>query len=298
MHDPATMKPVTALSLVVIAVLATVVIEETRIKKLQSEIIALRALRATGTPAAPPAAEATPAGGESATPPPGPAPLSPDPVKVPSRHLPAGFPDPDVTRIQQLALGDRAGLYLDLGLTSREQAYLEDLIAEWKLTRTRLCSQWLAAADTDKPAIMESIQQAEDGATATLRQFFGNDEEFTRMIRHLAAQPERELVRQMTPLIDAKGIALERAKEEQLVEALFRLRDVVGDIDWSSPAALEFIAAGTARARFSASWEQTQKALPQLLESFLSAEEAAAVVEARASLHDGLLEALPPAPAQ
>lgn len=297
------MKPVTALSLVVIAVLATVVIEETRIKKLQAEIIALRALRApaASAPAAPipaPAAPAAPMGDETVAPPSAPAPVSPAPAAVPPRHLPAEYPDPDLTRIQQLAVGDRASLYLEFGLTSREQAYLEDLIAEWKLGRTRLCGQWLGADEASRPAIMESIQQAEEGATATLRAFFGNDEEFNRMLQHLAAQPERELVRQMTPLMDAKGIALERAKEEQLIEALFRLRDVVGDIDWSSPAALEFIAAGTARDRFSASWEQTQKALPQLLATFLTTEEAAAVIEARASLHDGLLESLPPASAQ
>lgn len=302
MHHRRTMKPVTAFSLVVIAVLATVVVEETRIKKLQQELLDLRALRAaeSRTPATASTPSESPAETPAAAPAesPAPAPSTDEAAPLPPRQLPPDYPEPAVDRIRQLALGDRANLYLELGLTSREQAYLEDVIAEWKSTRARLCGEWLQATTEERAARMQEIQQIEEAAMDTLRAFFGEGEEFQRVMNHLAAQPEREMVRQMTPLMDAKGIALERAKEEQLIEALFRLRDVVGGIDWSSPAALEFMADGTARDRFTASWQKASEALPDLLKTFLSTDEAAAVVEARESLRDGMLEALPAPPAQ
>ena len=289
------MKPVTALSLVVIAVLATVVVEETRIKKLNAELTALRALRATEPSQKPPAGNPSETG-PAETPAADTPAVAADPpaTGAPSaRQLPPDFPEPDAPRLQQLALGDRAGLYLELGLTSREQAYLEDLLAEWRQARAKLCAEWIATAEDGRAAVMASIQQAEEGATGTLRTFFGDDSSFERFMAHLAAQPERDLFRQMAPLMDAKGFALEMAKEEQVIEALFRLREIVGGVDWTSPAALEFLADGTARERFTMAWDETGKALPEVLRPILTEDEVKAVIEARESLREGLLGSLP-----
>lgn len=281
---PATlMKPVVAISAIVIAVLVTVVIEESRIKNLQDEITRLRALPPPGT--TPPAPAAPPAGDEPNPADPASPPETPETTPTPPvaglRTVPSDYPEPEQSKTQQLATGPYAQLHLELGLTNREAAYLDEVLTAQDLKMGQLGASWLQALPDDRALVESAMQDAADETMARIRHFLGSDEDFATFSAYHAMQPERELLAQVLPIIDQQGIAFELEDEQKALAALHQAREAVGGIDWSAPEAIQAIAKGEAVKRFEEEWAKQGELLKSALADFMETSEAEAFLAAR-----------------
>ncbi|GAA5484200.1 hypothetical protein [Haloferula sargassicola] len=275
------MKPATTLSLVVIAVLATVVIEESRLKHYRSELADLQALRAT-QPAPERVEEEPEAVVESSA------------ASV-GHELPANFPVPNSEEIKTLAASPRAGLYLELGLTVTEQAYVENLITGLRKQQQELAAAWIAAAPDQRADLEAKLREAEVTTDEALRGFFREEKEFKVVQDALALQPDVELYRQLEPYLSVQGVGFNKTKEDRFIEALHQIRMTVGGIDWNSPDALPFHATGTAADRFRQEWKRINEGLEKVLPVFLDRRELEAVEAARKELYESLKETISPA---
>jgi hypothetical protein len=283
------MKPGILISIVVTAILVTVVIEETRIKKLQSEIVRLRELPVRKTPVAAteekepaepplPASEPQPdLGGE---PPASPVP----PVVVGQRQIPADFEKPDDEVVHQLSQGPYAQLHLRLGMTNPEAAYLDKLLKDEAIAVRKLTAEWLTAEAAARPSLEEAIVEAQKAGDGEIHRFLGNDEDFATFSAYRERQPERELLAQLLPLIEQKGVVLEIDKEHALVDALHDARMKSGGIDWNSPSAMGIYAAGNAVERFERQWDGVGEKLRSTLAGVLEPAQLEAVLAARDQL--------------
>ncbi len=267
------MKPAATLSLVVIAVLATVVVEETRIRNLRIELEDLRSLRAAEVDA-------------MAEP--------PAPEVAASRQLPPDFPEPTDEQIQALATSDRADLYLDLGLNSTEQVYVDGLISGLRMQQQELAAAWLAAPVGERMAYETRMREAEEETDTALREFFQNEDDLAALRAGLSMQPDRDLYRQLAPYLSVQGATLTKTKEARFIEALHQIRMTIGGMDWNSPEALPFHATGTAPERFEEEWKKIDDGLKKVLPVFLEPREVEAIAAARKELFDAWMATLAP----
>lgn len=298
------MKPQHAIAVVVVAVLATVVIEETRIAKMREQLVRLQALPTDAPrtepepldldppePDRPPVTEAgaepakvivkdgaatpveDPVDATEATPPPA--------AGTGFREVPERYPAPDDDRVKALALSPYALLHFSLALTPRECAYLDDLLAERARQQQELAAKWLAAEPAARDAVTAEMDNAISRSDDAIRTFLKRDADFESFAAFHALQPERELLAQFAPLMDAAGVSLPLEKEQKLVEAMHRARIGTGGIDWNSPEALAAMVAGDVASRFEKEWNEQGEALAPEVNKILSEEEASAFLEAR-----------------
>ena len=303
------MKPAATISLVVVAVLTTVVIEEIRIKKLRAEILRLGSLptdqpititpedilkRETPLPGRPP---------EKPTefePKPTPPAETPDPV-VPEvtpptvssgRQVPAEYPEPLEDRIKEIALGPYSDLHYELGLSNRERAYLSDLLSERMQEQQRYSMAWIEGSPEVRKEIESEMTKALAASDEKVRAFLGDDEDFELFQLYHEMQPARSLVAQLIPLMDHEGVSLELADEQKLVVAMHEARTAVEGIDWSSAEALRAVAEGDAKERFEKEWAERTEALKVSLPEFLDENTVEVVLSGREQVKATLLESL------
>ncbi|MEP4078086.1 hypothetical protein [Haloferula sp.] len=295
------MKPQHVIALVVVAVLATVAIEETRISKMRAEIIRLQAIP-TDKPSkveaivnaseegslAPEESEET-ATPEDTTP----------KLVVPSPQAPISgrvifedFADPDEATIKQLALSSYSDFCYEFNLNNRERAYLDDLLKRRTNSLQDTAAQWMAAPPSERPAfedMMTLIVAKSDDAIAT---FLNNEADAKAFASYHAMQPEREQLTAMASSLDSAGATLEMEKEKQLVEALYQARVGTGSLDWNSPAGLKAIGEGGSLDRLEKEWIEQSKALAGLLPKFLTETEASAVLQSREALKPATIDSI------
>lgn len=307
------MKPSFTIAAVVIAVLATVVIEEYRIKNLQAELQRLRALpRDVGADGgADPAAEAPGAGDDA---------VLPDPVSPPAdggkapatngdeqadpagaagtgalksiRQVPEDFPSPDEEAVKVAALSPYSDLYYDLGLNNRERAYFGELLDRRTERRQALAMKWVEAAPAERDEIEAQLAEAEAESRREIEAFLNRESDMVRFSNYDAMRPARELVVQMRPLMDQMGVALERDKELQTMAAVHAARQRVGSIDWESIEGLKRMVAGDAPEVFDEHWAAETEALKESLPGFLNEEEIEAFFASREQLGRSIRESL------
>ncbi len=290
------------LALVIVAVLATVAIEETRIARLQAEIIRLRELPPAPIPAPTPAPTPEPgsrdiptesAAAPDASGPDPPSPAAPSTDTPPTgRQLPPDFPEPDENLSNIIALGPNSALYYELNLTNRERAYLEDLIQRRAATEADFAMKWMAASPEDRSTIEIALTPEIEKFDKAIAAFLNNDVAFATFQEHQRRAPERGMVDEIRPLIDQDGISLELQQENQLTEALYQARIESNSINWNAPEALPVIAEGNAPELFETQWNARTELLTAMLPDFLSEEEATAVLKARAQLKEPRLESV------
>lgn len=286
------MKPAAAISAVVVAVLVTVVIEETRIKQLNDEIIRLRALPVPEeTPVTEPSSAAAP---DPAVPD---AEEAPAPAEVPEpapglRQVPESYPAPDKKRIQEVAQSPYSQLHYELNLTNRERSYLEELLFARQLEQQQLAGRWLDALPEDRATIEKSITEIDTMTMDRVREFLGDEADFATFTAYHDRQPDREQLAKLAPMMDQEGVALELEKELAIIDAMHEARSDAGAIDWDSLAGMKAIAEGGALERFEEEWAKTGENLSARLGDLLDEKEAAAFTAAREQLKEAQLETL------
>ena len=299
------MKPQHAIAFIVVAVLATVAIEETRISKLRAEIIRLQAI-----PLDKPSNISEIVSNteevivdsdvvnqeEKPTPPPSETPTETETEAPPAistgRVIPSDFPEPDETIVKKLALSPYSGFFLDMGLNNRECAYLAELLERRSNTLQDTAGKWMTAPPSERAALedtMTLIMAKNDEQIAT---FLGNETDSKAFARYHAMQPEREQLAAMAGALDAAGATLDMDKEQQVIEALYQSRVGTGSLDWNSPAGLKAIGEGGALERFEKEWETQSQALIGLLPKFLSETEAAAALQARETSKEAMVASI------
>lgn len=296
------MKPQHVIGLVVVAVLATIAIEETRISKMRAEIIRLQAIPLDepsdiksiveetvdlNDPAqTPPKPEATPAIPEPSPEPEAPAPTPPS--QASGRVIPDDFPDPDDAAIKQLAIGPYSDFSYEVGLDNRERAYLAELLNRRSTAIQETAAKWIATSPSERSALGDALEDAMTLITVNsddeIATFLGSERDTKAFFEYHAMQPERNQLAAMAGDLDKAGATLEIDKEKQLVEALYQARVGTASLDWNSPAALIATAEGGALERFEKEWQTQTQALNELLPKFLSEKETAAVLESREGL--------------
>jgi len=305
------MKPAATISIVVVAVLTTVVIEELRIHKLRTEVLRLGKLptdqpvsitpeeiiaRETPLPGRETAAlkkpPEVPSTAEEAT--------STQPSETPSkaspfsggRTVPDDYPEPSEERIKEVALGPYSNLHYELGLTNRQRAYLDDLLGDRQIKQQAFAQAWVGAEGLERSKIEIEMSAHLAESDDALKAFFGKESDYRTFVVYHAMQPERSMLAQLLPMMDQQGVTLEISDEQKLVAAMYEARVEAEGIDWNSADALKAVVAGDAKERFETEWLARNEYLATALPEFLDEKTVSVVAEGLEQLKTTILESL------
>jgi hypothetical protein len=295
------MKSRYTIALVVISILATVAIEESRISKMRTEINRLQAIPrdepsdisdivAKTVDLNDPAqnhVESAPA------PEPIPEPKAATPPSPPAdRVVPEEFPDPDDATIKQLAIGPNSNFSYEIGLNNRERAYLAFLLDRRSSLLQDTAAKWIAASPDERPRLENTMTLIVANSEDQIATFLGNEADAKAFADYHAMQPEREMLSSMSAALDEAGTTLPIEKEQELITSLYQARVGTGSLDWNSPAGLKAIAESDPQERFETEWENQTQALNGLLPKFLTESETAAVLQSREGMKEDMITSI------
>ena len=287
------MKTPHALSLILLAVLATVAIEESRIAKLRSEIQATSTVVAgTGS------ASAMSTTGDQ---PPAPARPSktdrkPKPVTPPEV---AGSEDGDFSKTVRKMWENPAGkammnqgvkiavamMYEDfistLGLTPDETNYLKDLLGKEIADQQELGMKFMGATPEERSALQAEMEKRKADNEAAVKTFLNDEEDYKDYAAYKDRLPEHQQLEGIRAAMNSKNAPLDAATETRLIDAMYDARIRMDAPDYSGSKAFEELTKGNVVENFEQGWQKQDERLAAVAKGILNETQQAAFKEYR-----------------
>ena len=287
------MKTPHALGLILLAVLATVAIEESRIAKLRSEI-----QPAATAVAGAASASATRSAGD-------PTPASPRPSKTERTPKPAAPPtdpgneDGDFSKSVRRMWENPAGkammnqgvkiavamMYEDfintLGLTPDETNYLKDLLGKEISDQQELGMKFMGATPEERTALQAEMEKRKADNEAEVKTFLNDEEDYKNYTAYKERLPERQQLEGIRAVMNGKNAPLDAATESRLIDAMHDARIRMDTPDYSGPKAFEELAKGNVVENFEQGWQKQDERLAAATKGILSEDQQVAFKEYR-----------------
>ena len=287
------MKTPHALGLVLLAVLATIAIEESRIAKLRSEIQS-----AAGSTARTASASATPFTAESN-------PASTRLSKTERKPRPATPPsdsaddDGDFSKTVRRMWENPAGkammnqgvkiavamMYEDfistLGLTPDETNYLKDLLGKEIADQQELGMKFMGATPEERSALQAEMEKRKADNEAAVKTFLNDEEDYKDYAAYKDRLPEHQQLEGIRAAMNSKNAPLDAATETRLIDAMYDARIRMDAPDYSGPKAFEELTKGNVVENFEQGWQKQDERLAAVAKGILNETQEAAFKEYR-----------------
>ena len=293
------MKTPYAIGLLVVSVLITVAIEESRIAAIKSaeEPVAAAvgkssalviASSETPAPDAPPAITKRP---RPAAPEPSPSP-DPEPddesFAKTARKMwdnPAG--KSMMTQGAKIAV---AMMYedfiVDLDLSKEENDYFKKLLSKEITDQQGIGMKLMSASAEERKELTKEMTQRSEETQEEIKKFLNNEEDYEKFTSYKERLPERQQLDGIRATMTEKGVPLSEETESQLVDAMYRARTESKAPDLQGPEALEQLAEGKLVDSFEQNWESQQEALRAETADLLDETQQAAFQEFQEQMKD------------
>ncbi len=288
------MKTPHALGLILLAVLATVAIEESRIAKLRSEVQSGAEIAATTTPVS---AASSPAGNQSV--------VSALPSKTERRPKPAApstvasSEDGDFSKSVRKMWENPAGkammnqgvkiavamMYEDfigsLSLTKEESDYLKSLLVMVRADLLLIGINCVGATPAARTALQAEMEKRKVENEAAVKTFLNDEEDYKNYTAYKERLPERQQLDGIRAVMSSQDAPLDAATEDRLINAMHDARLQMDSPDYSGPKAFEELAKGNVMDHFEQGWQKQDERLAADTKGFLSEAQQAAFKEYR-----------------
>ncbi len=291
------MKTPRALGMVILAVAATLAIEESRIAKLRDEVKTPLAT-ASGKTVDPSAAVASadkPGKGETTA-----APTKTErQIKLKAAASAEGKEDESFTKTVRKMWDNPAGkammnqgvkvavamMYEDylegLDLTKEEGDYLKNLLGKSISDQQELGMKFMGATPEERSALTAEIEKRRVENEESIKTFLNDDEDYQNYTNYRDRLPERQQLEGIRAVMNGKGASLDQATEGKLIEAMYQARTQIDGPDYSGPKAFEEMAKGNITENFERSWQQQDEKLTAQTNGILNAAQQEAFAEYR-----------------
>ena len=288
------MKPSHCFVIVVLAVLATAAIEESRMASLRARLEQIGTTAATKAPAA----ASDPLAGSSQA-----APAAP-PTRVrerPTEPAEAGEAEEstsaDFAKTVRKMWDNPAGKSMmnqgvkmavammygdfidDLGLSKEEADYIRDLLGKGLIDQQEVGMKMMGASPEERTKLAQEIDKRSKENEEAIKAFLNNEEDYRKFTTYKDRLPERQQLDGLRSLMASQQVPLDAASEEKLVEAMHRARTQSGTSDFNGPKGFEEIAKGDVVERFEQDWGRQQEILRKEAGGILDEKEMKAFIE-------------------
>ncbi len=275
------MKTPYVVGLVVVSVLVTVAIEESRIANLRSE------MRIAENAAAAPVVKLTP---ET------PAADDDGPVRTKGRSelkpaAPAKTAEPEQESIVKsmrkmwdnpagksmmnqgvkMAVAMMYGDFIDgLQLSKEEADHFKTLLGREMGDQQELGMKMMSATAEERKTLAAELKQRALDNDAEIKKFLNNDEDYQAFTDYKKHLPERQQLDGIRSTMEAGGTPLDSETETKLMDAMYKVRTQSKASDFSGPEAMEKLSQGNIVESFEQNWNQQQEALQTETSGILS----------------------------
>ena len=293
------MKTPYAIGLLVVSVLVTVAIEESRIaaiKSAQEPVAAVvgksstRVIASSETtaPDAPPAITKRP---RPAAPEPSPSP-DPEPddesFAKTARKMwdnPAG--KSMMTQGAKIAVAMMYEDFIeDLDLSKEENDYFKKLLGKEITDQQGIGMKLMSASAEERKELTKEMTQRSEETQEEIKKFLNNEEDYEKFTSYKERLPERQQLDGIRATMTEKGVPLSEETESQLVDAMYRARTESKAPDLQGPEALGLLAEGKLVDSFEQNWESQQEALRAETADLLDETQQAAFQEFQEQMKD------------
>ncbi|WP_367873198.1 hypothetical protein [Luteolibacter sp. Populi] len=276
------MKTPHAMGLILLAVIATLAVEESRIAKLRSEIQPL-----AGAPAKTASASSTPSSGGDA----GTASAPTKTQREPKSDKPlakAKDEDGDFAKTARKMWDNPAGkammnqgmkiavamMYEDfiegLSLTKEESDNLKTLLGKEMSDQQEIGMKFLNATPEERIALQAEMEKRKKENEEAVKTFLNDEEDYKNYTAYKDRLPERQQLDGIRAAMAGKNAPLDPAAEARLVDAMYAARTTADAPDYSGPKAFEEMAKGDITKNFEDGWKQQDEKLAAATKDILS----------------------------
>ena len=267
------MKTPHALGLILLAVIATVAVEESRIAKLRTEIQPF-----ADAPAKTASASTTPSSSGDPGSPSAPAKTQRDPTpEQPSAK--ADGEDGDFAKTARKMWDNPAGkammnqgmkiavamMYEDfiegLNLTKEESDNFKTLLGKEMSDQQEIGMKFLSATPEERTALQAEMEKRKKENEEAVKTFLNDEEDYKNYTVYKDRLPERQQLDGIRAAMAGKNAPLDPATEARLVDAMYTARTTADAPDYSGPNAFEEMAKGDITKNFEDGWKQQDEKL-------------------------------------
>ncbi|QJE96210.1 hypothetical protein [Luteolibacter luteus] len=290
------MKPSHTFGLVLLAIAATVAIEESRMAQLRAHLDRVEASIAK-----------TPAGGKAEAP--ATASLTADDQPTRVRERPDAKPDATAKKAGEddgsedlsktvrkmwenpagrsmmnqgvkMAVAMMYGDFIDgLELSKEETEYFRNLLGQEMADQQEIGMKMMSASPEEQAKLAEEISKRAKDNEEEIKKFLNSEEDYKKFQAYKDRLPERQQLDGLRATMASKQVALDPADEEKLVEAMHRARTQPNVVDYSGAKGFEEISKGNAVEAFEQNWTRQQENLKKEVSGVLNEKQMEAFTE-------------------
>ncbi|MBC8127262.1 MAG: hypothetical protein H8M99_09005 [Gloeobacteraceae cyanobacterium ES-bin-144] len=286
------MKTPYAIGLVVASVLITVVIEESRMSVLRTEIETGKLTKSV-TVTEPP----SPSRGTNEQEPPPSRTKNRSELKPTSPAVTADTEEESLVKSARMMWDNPAGksmmnqgvkmavamMYQDfidsLKLSKEEGDYFKNLLAQGMSNQQEIGMKMLGASEEEQKVLVDEMTKKEAEHEEEIKKFLNNGDDYKSYKDYGNHMPERQQLDQIRSTMSSKGLPLDKETETKLVDAMYRARTESNTPDLSGPKGIEKLSDTNLVEDFEKGWATQQEILLKETSQFLNEAQQAAFQE-------------------
>lgn len=173
-----------------------------------------------------------------------------------------------------------------LQMSKDEGEYFKNLLGKGLSDQQELSIKMMGASQDEQKTLADEIAKRERENEAEIKKFLNSDEDFKSFSDYKQHLPERQQLDGLRSAMTNKGVPLDPATETRLVDAMYRARTESKAPDLSGPGAITELAKGNLVESFEKNWDQQQATLQTEVGKFLSEPQLAAFKEQQKQMKD------------
>ncbi len=187
----------------------------------------------------------------------------------------------------KMAVAMMYGDFIDtLDLTKEEADYFRELLGAETAAQQELGMKLMSATPEERKVLMEDMERRRKENEEAIKTFLNDEKDQQRFDAYKERLPERQQLDGLRAAMAGKDASLDAGTEEKLVEAMYRARKQPGITDFSGADGMKAMAEGNMTESFEESWEQQQAALHKEVGGILDAKQQEAFFEYQKQMKD------------
>lgn len=162
-----------------------------------------------------------------------------------------------------------------LKLTKEEGEYFKNLLGKNMADQQELGMKMMGATEDERKALTDEIAKRSSESDAEIKKFLNSDEDYKSFTDYKDHLPEHQQLDGLRTAMSNTGAPLDPDTETKLVDAMYRARIQSNAPDMSGPAKMEQLAKGGMEENFEKNWAAEQETLRTELGGILNGKQMA-----------------------
>lgn len=157
-----------------------------------------------------------------------------------------------------------------LDLTKEESDYFKTLLGAGMASQQEFGMKLMGASPEEREQLIEEMKKRGEEEDAAIQTFLNSEQDYEAYTHYKERLHERQQMDGIRATMESKGAPLDADTEARLVETMYKVRTESKGADFSGPEAFEEMAKGNMVERFEKHWDRQQEVLRAETSGFLS----------------------------